>query len=50
MKVHIIGGGNLGVSVALGLARFSKDNQINYQKKHNKYSVFRRIRNNSFKR
>lgn len=28
MKVHIIGGGNLGVSVALGLARFSKDNQI----------------------
>jgi pyrroline-5-carboxylate reductase len=28
MKVHIIGGGNLGVSVALGIARFSKDNQI----------------------
>jgi pyrroline-5-carboxylate reductase len=28
MKVHIIGGGNLGVSVALGLAKFSKDNQI----------------------
>ena len=28
MKVHIIGGGNLGVSIALGLARFSKDNQI----------------------
>ena len=28
MKVHIIGGGNLGVSVALGLARFSKENQI----------------------
>lgn len=28
MKVHIIGGGNLGVSVALGLARFSKNNQI----------------------
>lgn len=28
MKVHIIGGGNLGVSIALGLSRFSKDNQI----------------------
>ena len=28
MKVHIIGGGNLGVSVALGIARFSKDNKI----------------------
>jgi pyrroline-5-carboxylate reductase len=28
MKVNIIGGGNLGVSIALGLARFSKDNQI----------------------
>ena len=28
MKVHIIGGGNLGVSIALGLTRFSKNNQI----------------------
>jgi pyrroline-5-carboxylate reductase len=28
MKVHIIGGGNLGVSIAVGLAKFSKDNQI----------------------
>jgi pyrroline-5-carboxylate reductase len=28
MKVHIIGGGNLGVSITLGLTRFSKDNQI----------------------
>ena len=28
MNVHIIGGGNLGVSIALGLTRFSKDNQI----------------------
>jgi len=28
MKVHIIGGGNLGVSIALGLVRFSKDKQI----------------------
>jgi pyrroline-5-carboxylate reductase len=28
MKVHIIGGGNLGVSIATGLARFSTDNQI----------------------
>jgi pyrroline-5-carboxylate reductase len=28
MKIHIIGGGNLGVSVALGIARFSKNNQV----------------------
>ena len=28
MKVHIIGGGNLGVSIALGLSKFSKDKQI----------------------
>lgn len=26
MKIHIIGGGNLGVSIATGLAKFSKDN------------------------
>jgi ketopantoate reductase len=28
MKVHIIGGGNLGVSIALGLSKFSKNNQV----------------------
>jgi pyrroline-5-carboxylate reductase len=28
MKVHIIGGGNLGVSIALGIAKFSKNNQV----------------------
>lgn len=28
MKVHIIGGGNLGVSIALGLSKFSKNNPI----------------------
>jgi pyrroline-5-carboxylate reductase len=28
MKVHIIGGGNLGVAIALGLSKFSMDNQI----------------------
>ncbi|PWA05201.1 pyrroline-5-carboxylate reductase [Flavobacterium psychrotolerans] len=28
MKIHIIGGGNLGVSVALGIAKFSKNNQV----------------------
>ncbi len=28
MKVHIIGGGNLGVAIALGIQRFSKNNQI----------------------
>jgi pyrroline-5-carboxylate reductase len=28
MKIHIIGGGNLGVSIALGIAKFSKGNQV----------------------
>ena len=28
MKVHIIGGGNLGVSIALGLLKFSPENQV----------------------
>ena len=28
MNIHIIGGGNLGVSVAIGLAKFSKNNNI----------------------
>jgi pyrroline-5-carboxylate reductase len=28
MKIHIIGGGNLGVSIALGLAKFSESNQV----------------------
>jgi len=28
MKVHIIGGGNLGVSIALGLSKFATENQI----------------------
>jgi pyrroline-5-carboxylate reductase len=28
MKVHIIGGGNLGVSIALGIAKFSSNNQV----------------------
>jgi pyrroline-5-carboxylate reductase len=28
MKIHIIGGGNLGVSIALGIAKFSQNNQV----------------------
>lgn len=28
MKIHIIGGGNLGVSIALGIAAYSKNNQV----------------------
>ena len=28
MNIHIIGGGNLGVAIALGLARFSQNNHI----------------------
>jgi pyrroline-5-carboxylate reductase len=28
MKIHIIGGGNLGVSIAIGVAKFSQGNQV----------------------
>jgi len=28
MNIHIIGGGNLGVSIALGLSKFSENNQL----------------------
>ena len=28
MKIHIIGAGNLGVSIAIGIAKFSKNNQV----------------------
>lgn len=28
MKVHIIGGGNLGASVAIGIAKFTQNNQV----------------------
>jgi pyrroline-5-carboxylate reductase len=28
MKIHIIGGGNLGVSIALGISKFSTTNQV----------------------
>jgi pyrroline-5-carboxylate reductase len=28
MKIHIIGGGNLGVAIAKGISKFSKGNQI----------------------
>lgn len=28
MKIHIIGGGNLGVAIALGIAKFSQNNQV----------------------
>jgi pyrroline-5-carboxylate reductase len=28
MKVHIIGGGNLGASVAIGIAKFTTNNQV----------------------
>lgn len=28
MKVHIIGGGNLGASIAIGIAKFTKGNQV----------------------
>lgn len=28
MKIHIIGGGNLGVAIALGISKYTKDNQV----------------------
>lgn len=28
MKIHIIGGGNLGVSIAIGISKFSQGNQV----------------------
>jgi pyrroline-5-carboxylate reductase len=28
MKIHIIGGGNLGTSIAVGISKFSKNNQV----------------------
>ncbi|MFB0910313.1 MAG: NAD(P)-binding domain-containing protein [Flavobacterium sp.] len=28
MNVHIIGGGNLGTSIAIGISKFSKNNQV----------------------
>ena len=28
MKIHIIGGGNLGVAIALGIVQYSKNNQV----------------------
>ena len=28
MKIHIIGGGNLGVSIAVGIAKFTQNNQV----------------------
>lgn len=28
MKIHIIGGGNLGVAIALGISKYTKENQV----------------------
>lgn len=28
MKIHIIGGGNLGVAIAIGISKYSKNNQV----------------------
>ncbi len=28
MKIHIIGGGNLGVAIALGISKYTKGNQV----------------------
>lgn len=40
MKVHIIGGGNLGVSVALGIAKFSKTNQVTVTRRNTSSILF----------
>ena len=34
MKVHIIGGGNLGVSTGKGIAKFSKTNEVTVTRRH----------------
>lgn len=34
MKVHIIGGGNLGVAIAVGIAKFSTGNTITVTRRH----------------
>src|SRR5665647_92647 len=39
MKIHIIGGGNLGVSIALGIAKFSKNNQVTVTRRNTASSL-----------
>lgn len=40
MKIHIIGGGNLGVSIALGITKFTKDNQITITRRNTKSILY----------
>lgn len=40
MKVHIIGGGNLGVSIALGIAKFSTNNQVTVTRRNTSSILF----------
>jgi pyrroline-5-carboxylate reductase len=40
MKVHIIGGGNLGVSIALGLSKFSQDNQVTVTRRNTSSIIY----------
>lgn len=34
MKIHIIGGGNLGTAIAIGIAQFSKQNQVSISRRN----------------
>jgi pyrroline-5-carboxylate reductase len=36
MKVHIIGGGNLGASIAIGIAKFTEGNQVTVTRRNTK--------------
>ena len=34
MRVHIIGGGNLGVAIALGISKYTTENQVTVTRRH----------------
>jgi pyrroline-5-carboxylate reductase len=36
MNVHIIGGGNLGASIAIGIAKFTEGNQVTVTRRNTK--------------
>lgn len=40
MKVHIIGGGNLGTSIAIGISKFSKNNQVTVTRRNTASIVY----------
>lgn len=40
MKIHIIGGGNLGVAIALGISKYTKDNQVTVTRRNTDAIVY----------